>query len=84
MQTAASSMGSFAEYSLFYRALFAKETYVNADGGIILGSRELTSLSLDLLGDGDSVYTRENLYENLRTTVKTCWMCTGTPVKPGE
>jgi len=47
----------------------------------IFGYQDLTIFSLDLLSDGDSVYTRENLYENLGTPVKTCLICTGTPVK---
>jgi len=45
------------------------------------GSRDLTIFLLDLLSDGDSIYTRENLYEKLGTHVKTCLICTGTPVK---
>jgi len=39
----------------------------------IFASRDLTIFSLDLLSDGDSVYTHGELYENL-----------GTPVKPRE
>jgi len=47
----------------------------------IFGSRDLTIVSLDLSSDGDSVYIRETLYENLGTPVKTCWISTGTPEK---
>jgi len=47
----------------------------------IFGSRDLTILSFDLFGDGDSVYARENLYENLGTPVKTCLICKGIHVK---
>jgi len=34
-----------------------------------------------LLSDGDSVYSRETLWEILETPKKTCLICTGTPVK---
>ena len=44
------------------------------------GSRDLTVFSSDLLRNGDSVYTRENLYENLGTPEKTFLICAGTPV----
>ena len=47
----------------------------------IFGSPDLTVFLLDLLSDGDSVYTRENVYENCGIPVKTCLICTGTPVK---
>ena len=47
----------------------------------IFGSPDLTVFLLDLLSAGDSVYSRENLLENLGTSVKTCLICTGTPVK---
>jgi len=47
----------------------------------IFGSRDLPVFLIDLLSDGDSVYTRENLYENLGTPVKMCWICMGTPAK---
>jgi len=47
----------------------------------IFGSRDLTIFSLDILGDGDSVYARENLHENLGTPVETCLICKGTHVK---
>ena len=47
----------------------------------IFRSRDLTILSLDLLSDGDSVYTGWILCENLGTPVKTCWISKGTPVK---
>ena len=36
----------------------------------IFGSRDLSVFLIDLLSDGDSVYTRENLYENVRTPMK--------------
>jgi len=44
-------------------------------------SRDLTIFSLNLLSDGDSVYTRENLYENLGTPVKPCLYVWGTKIK---
>jgi len=47
----------------------------------IVGSRDLTNFSLDFLSDRDSVDTREILYENLVTLVKTCLICTGTPLE---
>jgi len=47
----------------------------------IFGSRELSVFLMHHLSDGDSVYTRENVYENLGTRVKTCLMSMGTPVK---
>jgi len=47
----------------------------------IFVSRDQTIFSIDLLSDGDSVYTREILYENFSTPVKTSLICTMTPVK---
>jgi len=47
----------------------------------IFGSSNLTVFLLDLLIAGDSVYSRENLFENLGTPLKRCLICTGTPVK---
>ena len=41
----------------------------------IFGSRDLTTFSLDLLSDRDSVHSRENLYENVGTPLKTCSVC---------
>jgi len=41
----------------------------------IFAFRDLTIFSLDLLSDGNSIYTRENLYENLGTPVNTCSIC---------
>jgi len=49
----------------------------------IFGSPDLTVFLLDLLSAGDSVYSRENLLENLGTPVKTCLICTGNAVKTG-
>jgi len=43
----------------------------------LFGSPDLTVFLLDLLSAGDSVYSRENSLENLRTPVKTCLICTG-------
>jgi len=42
---------------------------------------EILGFPIDLLSDGASVYTRENLYENLGTPVQTCLICIGTSVK---
>jgi len=42
-----------------------------------LPSLDLENYRIDLFSDGDSVYTRENLYENVGTPVKTCLICTG-------
>jgi len=39
-----------------------------------IGSQDLSVFLIDLLSDGDSVYSRENLFEILRTPVKTCLM----------
>jgi len=47
----------------------------------ILGCSDLTGFLLDLLGAGDAVYSRENVFENLGTPLKTRLMCTGTAVK---
>jgi len=47
----------------------------------VFGYRDPTIFSLDLWSDWDSVYTRENLYENLGPPLKTCLICSGTPVK---
>ena len=44
-------------------------------------SRDLTIFLSDLLSDGDSIYSRVNLHENLGTPVKTYLICTGIPVK---
>jgi len=49
----------------------------------IPGFRDLSIFPMDLLNDGDSFYTRENVYENLGTSVKTCLVCMGTSVKNG-
>ena len=32
------------------------------------------------MSDGDSVYSRENLFEILGTPVEACLICTGTPM----
>jgi len=53
-----------------------RRSYLN-----FFGSPDLTVFLLDLLSAGDSVYSRENLLENLGTPVKTCLICMGTPVK---
>ena len=44
-------------------------------------SPDLPDFRADLLSDGDSVYSRENLFEILGTSVKTCLLCMGTPLK---
>ena len=49
----------------------------------IFGSPGLSVFLMDLLSDGDSMYSRENSFEILRTPVKTCLICTGTLVKTG-
>jgi len=46
-----------------------------------IGSPKLPDFQVDLLSDGDSVYSRENLFEILGTPVKMCLICMGTPVK---
>jgi len=52
----------------------------------IFGSSDLTVFLLDLLSAGhllsagDSVYSRENSFENLGTPLQTCLICMGTPV----
>jgi len=48
---------------------------------VIFVSRDPTIFSIDLLSGGDSVYTRQIFHENFSTPVKTCLICTGTPVK---
>ena len=47
----------------------------------IFGSLDLPDFRVDLLNDGDAVYSRENLFRILGTPVKTCLICLGTPVK---
>jgi len=44
-------------------------------------SRDLSGFPIRLLSDGDSVYTLENLYENVGTPVKTCLIFMGASVK---
>jgi len=55
----------------------------SADGGEIrleiFGSPDFLGFPETL--DGDSVNSRENLFEILETPEKTCLICTGTPVK---
>ena len=48
---------------------------------LLFGSSDLTVFDSDLLIAGDSVYLRENVFENLGTPLKTCLICMGTPVK---
>jgi len=38
-------------------------------------SPDLSIFLIDLLSDGDSVYSRENLFEILGTPEKTCLIC---------
>jgi len=47
----------------------------------ISGSTRPPDFWVDLSSDGNSVYSLENLFENLGTPVKTCLIFTGTPVK---
>ena len=47
----------------------------------LFASSDLSVFLIDLLSAGDSVYSRENLFEILDTPVKTCLICMGTPVK---
>ena len=44
-------------------------------------SPDLPDFRVDLLSDGDAVYSRENLFKNSGIPEKICLMCTGTPVK---
>ena len=44
-------------------------------------SPDLPDFRADLLSDGDSVYSHENLFKIWVTSVRTCLICTGTPVK---
>jgi len=46
----------------------------------LFGSPDLSVFLKNLLSDGNSVYSRENLYEIVGSPVKTCLMRTGTPV----
>ena len=50
----------------------------------IFGSPDRTVFLLVLLSAGDSIYSRENLLENLGTPVKTCLICKGTAEKSFE
>jgi len=43
--------------------------------------QDLSVFLIDLLSDGDSVYSRENSFEIWGTPVKTCLIWMGTPVK---
>jgi len=47
----------------------------------LFGSPDLSVFLIDLLSDGDSVDSNETSFEILGTPVKTCLICTGTPVK---
>jgi len=47
----------------------------------IFGSADLPNFRVDLLSDGDSVYSREILLKNLGIPVETFLIYTGTPVK---
>ena len=47
----------------------------------IFGSQDLLVCTIDLLNDGDSVYSIEKVFGMLGTPVKTCLMCMGTLVK---
>jgi len=47
----------------------------------MFGSPDFPVVLDSLLNDGDSVYSSENLLEILGTPEKTCFICTGTPVK---
>jgi len=45
------------------------------------GSRDLSVFPIDLLSDGDCVYSTENLFAILGTPVTACLIYMGTPVK---
>ena len=47
----------------------------------IFGYRDLSGFPIDLLSDGDSVYSTEISFGNLGTPVKMCLISMGTPVK---
>ena len=47
----------------------------------VFGSPDWPLFPATLLSDGDSVYSRENLFEILGTPEKTCLKVTGSPVK---
>jgi len=47
----------------------------------IFGCVDLPDFRVDLLSDGDSVYSRANSFEILWTPVKTCMICMGPAVK---
>jgi len=47
----------------------------------IFGSPDLSVVLIDFLSAGDSISSLEYLLENLGTPVKTCLICTGTPVQ---
>jgi len=47
----------------------------------IFGSPELPDCRVDLLRNGDSVYSRENMFEILGIPEKTCLICIVTSVK---
>jgi len=47
----------------------------------IFGSPDLSVFRIDLLSDGDSVYSRVNSFEISGTPVKTYLICTGIPVR---
>ena len=50
----------------------------------IFGSRDLSVSPIDLLSDGDSVYSTEKVFGILGTPVSTCLICVWTPVKTCE
>ena len=47
----------------------------------IFGSPDLSVFRIDLLSDGDSVYSRVNSFEISGTPVQTYLICTGIPVR---
>ena len=47
----------------------------------IFRSQDVSVLPIDLLSDGDSIYSTKKVSEILRTPVKTCLICMWTPMK---
>jgi len=46
----------------------------------MFGSGDLPDFRVDLLSNGDYIYSRETLFEILGTPEKLCLICMGTPV----
>ena len=76
------SISSTSQLYLLYQSRTLSPLPVTEETRLkMFGSPEFPVVLDSLLNDGDSVYSSENLLEILGTPEKTCFICTGTPVK---